>query len=29
MNTANETKAPASSRFGVFALVFSICFAIL
>ena len=29
MNTANETKAPASSRFGTFALVFSISFAIL
>src|SRR5258706_4921614 len=28
MNTANETKAPASSRSGVFALMFSICFAI-
>ena len=29
MNTVIETKAPASSRFSVFALVFSICFAIL
>jgi MFS family permease len=29
MNTAAETAAPASSRFGTFALVFGICFAIL
>jgi hypothetical protein len=29
MNTANATKGPASSRFGAFALVFSICFAVL
>ena len=28
MNTATETAAPSSSRFGTFALVFGICFAI-
>lgn len=28
MNTATETTAPASSRFGTFALVFGICFAV-
>ena len=29
MNTATVTAAPASSRFGTFALVFGICFGIL
>ncbi len=29
MNAATETAAPASSRFGAFALVFGICFGIL
>jgi len=29
MSAATETAAPASSRFGTFALVFGICFAIL